>query len=101
MTIAVILNMVSVVGIMAPSFLAMEKGLFEFWYIHSFATISHAILGSTAEILGIYLVGNWVFHHQDAKACFKKRKIMIVTISLWLLNLAIGFYIYAMTYLSY
>jgi uncharacterized membrane protein YozB (DUF420 family) len=101
MAIAVILNMVSVVVIMVPSFLAMENGLLEFWYLRfSFTTILHAILGSLAETLGIYLVGRWAFYHQDAKACFRKRKIMIVTISLWLLDLTIGFYIYAMAYLS-
>lgn len=101
MAIAVILNMVSMLVIMIPSFLAMEIGLFEFWYIRfSFTTISHAILGSLAETLGIYIVGMWAFHHKDAKTCFGRRKIMIVTICLWLLDLIIGFYIYAMAYLS-
>jgi hypothetical protein len=100
MAVAVILNMVSTVGIMIPSFLAMEMGLFEVWYTRfSFTTISHAVLGGLAETLGIYLVGRWAFYHQDAKGCFGKRKIMIVTISLWLLDLIIGFYIYTIAYL--
>lgn len=98
MGIAIALNTVSVLLVMVPSLLS-QQGLFEnLTTSFALATISHAILGSLAEILGIYLLATWIFHRHDVKTCFKNKRIMRATTFLWLVELIVGVYIYAMLY---
>jgi uncharacterized membrane protein YozB (DUF420 family) len=98
MGIAVALNTVSVLLVMVPSLLS-KQGLFEDLTTgFALATISHAILGSLAEILGIYLLATWIFHRHDVKTCFKNKRIMRATTFLWLVELIIGVYIYTILY---
>jgi uncharacterized membrane protein YozB (DUF420 family) len=99
MGIAVVLNTVSVLVIMVPSLLS-KKGLLEDLATRfALATISHAILGSLVEILGIYLLATWMFNRHDMKTCFKSKRTMRATIFLWVVELIIGVYVYTMLYL--
>jgi uncharacterized membrane protein YozB (DUF420 family) len=98
MGIAVALNAVSVLLVMAPSLLS-KKGIFENLFTRfALVTVSHAILGSLVEILGIFLLIAWIFNRYNVKFCFKNKRIMRATIFFWLVELILGVYIYTMLY---
>jgi uncharacterized membrane protein YozB (DUF420 family) len=98
MGIAVALNTVSVLVVMVPSLLS-KKGIFENLSTRfALMTVSHAILGSLVEILGIFLLIAWIFNRHDMKFCFKNKRIMRAAIFFWLVELILGVYIYTMLY---
>ncbi len=98
MGIALAFNTVSIVAVMTPSLLGFSD-LSSMPFTHlALAVIVHAITGSLVEILGIWLVVTWAFHHHETKACAKRKNIMRATIFLWLLELLLGIYIYVLLY---
>lgn len=99
MGIAVALNMVSMAVVMIPSLLGF-RGLFLMPLTRPALVVAiHAVMGILVEILGIWLVGTWIFRHHEIKACAKKRRPMRVTVLLWLVELFLGIYVYVMLYL--
>jgi uncharacterized membrane protein YozB (DUF420 family) len=98
MAIAVTLHTVSIFSIMLPSLTAIIGMLGTFPFSTASAVLIHAVLGSLVELFGIYLVATWVLHHDDVKVCFKNRRIMKPTIVLWLIELALGMYVYILLY---
>ena len=99
MGIAVALNMVSMVVVMIPALLGFG-GLFSMPLTRpALVVVTHAIMGTLVEILGIWIVGTWVFSHHEIKACGKKKNVMRATTLLWLIELFLGIYIYIMLYL--
>jgi uncharacterized membrane protein YozB (DUF420 family) len=99
MGIAVILNSVSIAFVMIPSSLSFG-GLFSAPFsVPALVVLLHIVLGSLAEILGIWLVVTWAFRRQDVKTCAKKKNVMRGTILLWLIELFLGVYVYTMLYL--
>ena len=54
----------------------------------------HATIGVIVLILGIYLVGAWGFR-KETKGCFKRKRIMIATFTLWMVAILLGVTIYA------
>jgi uncharacterized membrane protein YozB (DUF420 family) len=53
----------------------------------------HALAGIASIILGIWLVASWRLR-ANIKTCFAKKNVMRVTITLWLIALVIGIYLY-------
>lgn len=99
MAVAVALNTVSIVLVMVPSLLSL-RGLFETPLTSTaLVIIAHAIIGSLTEALGIWIAGTWALHHREIKTCTKKKNIMRATVFLWLVELALGIYVYTMLYL--
>lgn len=97
MGVAVALHTVTILVVMLPSLQGMG-GVFENMYSRfALVTIIHAIAGSLAEILGLFLVGAWAFS-RNVGDCFKKKQVMRVTIVLWLIGLVLGIYVYVMLY---
>jgi uncharacterized membrane protein YozB (DUF420 family) len=91
MAIAVILNIASLLAVMGPSFSAgyeyfttatSDLGVQTIWI--------HAILGAIALILGIFLVGAWTLRPSKVAACSRRKRIMDVTVLLWLVSLIFG-----------
>ena len=99
MAIALILNTASILTVMVPSFLA-NPSLFESFPRLSPVTITHITIGSLAEALGIFLVAMWALSIHNVEGCIERKRIMLVTIILWLVNLILGMYVYAILYLS-
>jgi hypothetical protein len=52
--------------------------------------LSHAILGSVAEVLGFVVVGLWVSKPLKNMACLKARKIMLPLFIIWTISLING-----------
>ena len=44
----------------------------------------------------VWLVASWRFH--DVKGCFKKKRIMLTTMALWLVSLSFGIALYTILY---
>jgi hypothetical protein len=98
MGIAVTLHTVSIFAVMVPSLMSIS-GLFENLLApFSLALLSHAVLGSLVELLGLYLVASWALNHWKEKVCFGNKRFMMPTIILWLIEIAFGIYVYISLY---
>jgi len=91
----VILHLVSVIVIMVPSFVV---GLVPFIAekpsnVISIVSFPHAIVGSVAAILGVWIVFSWRLRH-GLQFCAPKRKWMKLTLWIWLTSLTLGFMLY-------
>jgi hypothetical protein len=89
-----LVHVIGVGVVMVPSFLAYFGGgsidLGDPWQA---ITIVHGVLGAVVLVLGAWLVGAWHFS-RDATGCFKRKKYMIATATLWILLIALGVLLY-------
>lgn len=98
MGLAVVLHTVSIFVVMVPSLLA-SGGLFgDLLDRLALVVLSHAVLGSFVEVLGLYLLSVLVLNRGVSKACFKNKVIMRVTFALWVVELIVGVYVYFLLY---
>jgi len=98
MGVAVGLHTVAILIVMVPS-LAASRGLFaDLFASLTLVVLSHAIIGSLVEVLGIYLVGTWAANRKNEQACYKRKTAMRATVMLWLVELIIGVYTYILLY---
>ena len=96
---AVVLHLLSFILIMGPSFVqsfTFYSSRLDFLGVQT-AWI-HAIPGSLALILGTYLVLVWAVKARDVASCYKRKRIMDATISLWLFSLLFGILTYILFY---
>jgi uncharacterized membrane protein YozB (DUF420 family) len=92
---AVVLHIISIFTVMIPSFTAFfgMPSSVNFADTLIIVTLVHVSAGLLAALLGAWLVSSW--HLQaNLQTCFKKKRIMDVTISLWLLAIALGVFLY-------
>ena len=92
---AVAFHIVAILVIMVPSFGALfsDPSAVNFADAFIIATLIHVSAGLLAVLLGIWLVSSW--HLQsNFDTCFKKKRVMDATISLWLLAIALGVVFY-------
>jgi uncharacterized membrane protein YozB (DUF420 family) len=99
MGITIFLNTISIALVMIPSSLTL-RGLMSAPFTRpALAIFTHMIVGTLAEMLGIWLVAVWAFHRHEIKSCVKRRKVMRVTILLWSVMFFLGVYVYTILYL--
>ena len=98
MGLAVLLHFITFVVAMGPSF---SDGID--FFITSTGLIGvqamwiHAITGSIALILGIFLILVWIINLSNIAGCVKRKRIMDCTVILWAVSLIFGI----VTYLSF
>jgi uncharacterized membrane protein YozB (DUF420 family) len=98
MACCIVLNTISIFAIMVPSLLRL-KGLISGLSTRlSLLVMTHAILGSVVEILGVLLVVAWVFNGTRIDNCFQRKYVMLATIILWILEIILGVYVYMTLY---
>jgi uncharacterized membrane protein YozB (DUF420 family) len=98
MGLAVVLHTVSIFVVMVPSLLA-SRGLFgDLLNRLALVVLSHAVLGSFVEVLGLYLLSVLALNRGVTKACFRNKMIMRVTFVLWVVELIVGVYVYFLLY---
>jgi uncharacterized membrane protein YozB (DUF420 family) len=61
----------------------------------SLITVAHASFGTLAEILAIWIIASWRLR-PSIQQCTKNRKMMRVTLVLWLLAIFLGILLYAL-----
>jgi uncharacterized membrane protein YozB (DUF420 family) len=98
MVAAVVLGLVSFAIVMGPALLSLgQNGLFDRPGRLFFVTVAHASFGCVALVLGTYLVVSW--HLQaSTQGCMRKKRIMLVTFTLWVLALIFGILVYVLLY---
>jgi uncharacterized membrane protein YozB (DUF420 family) len=95
MLAAVVLHTVTILAWMIPSFSSLfsPSTSISLADVLTVAIIVHAFTGIAAAILGIWIVASWRLK-TDMKSCFAKKSAMRVTITMWLIALAIGIILY-------
>ena len=92
---AVVLHIISIFAVMIPSYQAFfgASGLIDYADVFVVLTLTHVAAGFMAALLGVWLVSSW--HLQtNMQTCFKKKRIMDITLVLWLLAIIIGMVLY-------
>jgi uncharacterized membrane protein YozB (DUF420 family) len=97
--VALILHVLTFLLIMGPIF--FEN--YDFFYTEtSFTYVQtiwlHAVPGAIALILGTYLVLRWAINTSNINGCFKRKRIMDLTLLLWVFSLAFGVATYILIY---
>ena len=100
MGVAVVLHVLTFVLMMGPRF----SEAFTFFSTEISLTLVqttwlHAIPGAVALILAVFLVGMWAVQPSNNAACFKRKRIMDVTLVLWVFSLVFGIVTYILFYL--
>jgi uncharacterized membrane protein YozB (DUF420 family) len=92
---AVVLHAILVLAWMIPSFSGFfsAPGSINFADTIAITILVHAFTGIVALFLGVWLVASWRLK-ADLKTCFAKKKIMRVTLPLWLIALFLGVILY-------
>ena len=99
MGIAVVLHTVAFVLVMAPpvfqyfSFFSTKTDLLAVQ-----TTWLHALPGAIALLLGIFLVSKWAINASNTAPCYKRKRIMDITLVLWLFSLVFGIATYLLFY---
>ena len=98
MGLAVLLHLITFVIAMGPSF---ADGIDFFTTATDLIGVQamwiHAVSGGIALVLGIFLVLMWVRNLSIIAGCFKRKRLMDITVILWGLSLIFGI----ATYLSF
>lgn len=99
MGVAVILHFVTFIVAMGPSFVknidffmnkTSQLGVQTIWV--------HALTGVISLVLGFFLVFAWITNASKIELCFRRKRIMDATISLWALSLLFGIASYVIFY---
>jgi len=101
MFLAVVLHTITILLIMIPSFVS---GFIPYFSTNisdavSIIAIVHGAAGILAEVLGVWLVTFWRLR-KSLQYCAPKKKLMRVTLILWLTALFLGVLLYLSLYLT-
>jgi uncharacterized membrane protein YozB (DUF420 family) len=92
MLLALIINGLLLIAHMGPSLIY----LFDEPFYVAVLGIIHAVIGTTAEILGSWVAGTWAYGRSETKYCSIKKGIMRKTLTLWLVTFALGLVFYVL-----
>ena len=99
MGVAVVIHILSFVAVMGPAFFTDFTGFVTFISLIEVQTMwIHAIFGLIAMVLGAVIVVLWALNPNKIAACFKRKRIMDITIVLWLTSVIFGIITYAIFY---
>ena len=99
MAALLVLHTLAILLIMIPSFLINFGALVRISDPRVIITWIHAIVGSSAEAIGVYLVSKWRFQPKALAVCVKNKKFMQLTFMLWGLSATLGIIFYLVYYL--
>ena len=99
MGVAIVMHIISFVAIMGPVFFTDFKGLVSLVSYPEVQTMwIHLIPGLISIILGTLIVLLWALNPNNLAACRKRKRIMDITITLWLTSLIFGLTTYTLFY---
>jgi uncharacterized membrane protein YozB (DUF420 family) len=97
---AVVLHLISFLFAMGPSFLDGFEFFTRDTSLMGVQTMwVHAVTGAIALVLGIVIVVAWIARVSDIAACTRRKRLMDVTVLLWLISLIFGIATYLIFYL--
>ncbi len=100
MTSATLLHLALIFGIMVPSLVAAvipDYIVPNPLTLTSIVGLVHTIVGSTAIVLGVWLVSAWRLS-KNFQGCFSRKKTMLSTFTVWLIALVLGAILFAIFY---
>jgi uncharacterized membrane protein YozB (DUF420 family) len=99
MAIAVILHVLTFLTVMGPPFFeGFNYYITATSYLSVQMTLAHAVPGAIAMVLGIILVSTWALRPSNIAACSRKKRLMDITVLLWLVSLIFGIATYIVFY---
>lgn len=98
MTLIVILNTVSLLAVMAPSFVVFSLSGFLGLNLNTGVNSIHMVIGLSAEFFGVYLVVNWRFS-TGIERCYVKSIYMRAAAYLYTLAFILGLITYPLYFL--
>jgi uncharacterized membrane protein YozB (DUF420 family) len=100
MGIAVILHVLTFLTVMGPIFFGYFREFVKYVSHPEIQTTwIHAVPGAIAMIMGIMLVGAWALHPSDIASCSRRKRLMDITVLLWLVSLIFGIATYILLYI--
>jgi uncharacterized membrane protein YozB (DUF420 family) len=95
MLIAVALHIIMILGLMVPSFVLAIIPLITENSTNVGVMLApiHIIPGTIAAVLGVWIVSSWRLR-EPLQYCAPKKRIMVVTLILWVTALVIGVLVY-------
>jgi len=100
MGIAIVMHIISFITIMGPVFFADFEGFVSFVSNLEVQTMwIHVIPGLISMMLGTSIVVLWALNPKNLATCRKRKRIMYITIILWLTSLIFGITTYTLFYI--
>ena len=95
MTSAVVLHIITILTVMVPSFTSYipSSGVIDYTNPILIITLIHVALGLIAVVLGIWLAASWHLK-TDLKRCFANKKLMKPTLTMWVIAILLGIFLY-------
>jgi uncharacterized membrane protein YozB (DUF420 family) len=87
---ALILHTALIFVIMVPSLASGFPEIGDLSAFDAFTVLSHAFLGTLAEILGLFIVVLWLGKGPKKMTCWKHRRWMSVTFIIWVISVVNG-----------
>ena len=88
--LAVVLHTVLIFAVMVPSFVMGFGEIGGLTFLDALNFLSHAVLGTVAEVLGIFLVVSWLRKSPSMMACARWRRWMMPTFVIWAISIVGG-----------
>ena len=99
MSTALVLHLVSIAVVMIPSLMGL-RGLFENPTTRlALVILLHSLLGIAVLVIGVWLVVAWAVSPRKVAACYKRKRMMDITLILWLVALTLGIFTYVLLYI--
>jgi uncharacterized membrane protein YozB (DUF420 family) len=98
MLTAVVLHTITILVVMIPSFNAIMEGGFPI-IVSTIASV-HGVLGILSEVLSVWIVASWRLR-TSIQYCAPKKKLMLLTLTMWLAAVVIGVLVYLHFYTSF
>lgn len=95
MTVSLVLHVSTIFAIMVPSFALAIVPYFIIRHpstVASVVSIIHAPLGALSVLLGAWLILSWKL--KGSPSCYSRKKIMLATLTLWVVSLLFGIALY-------
>jgi uncharacterized membrane protein YozB (DUF420 family) len=100
MGIAIVMHIISFIAIMGPVFFADFEGFVSFISNLEVKTMwIHVIPGLISMMLGTSIVVLWALNPNNLAKCRKRKRIMDITVILWLISLIFGITTYTLFYM--
>jgi len=88
--VALVLHTLLIFIVMVPSFINGLGTLGSLSILSAFNVWSHAVLGTTTEVLGLIIIVFWFSKPLNEMRCAKMKKWMMPTFIIWMISLING-----------
>jgi prepilin signal peptidase PulO-like enzyme (type II secretory pathway) len=88
--LALVIHTVLIVIVMVPTFVNGIPDIGALPPLYMFNVVSHIVLGTLAEVLGLVVVGYWLLKSPKKMMCFKMRRWMTPIFIVWVISLING-----------